>query len=309
MRILVLGAGGIGGYFGGRLAQSGADVTFLVRAARAALLKRDGLRLESPRGDATLQIETVTEDEAVPTADLVLLSCKAYDLDGAMEAIAPAVGARTAILPLLNGLAHLDRLDARFGAERVLGGLAHISVTLEPDGAIRQLLPLQRLTFGARDEAQHALAEAAAACLAPASFEVRRSPDVLRDMWEKFAFITAAAGITCLMRASVGSIMNADDGERLTRALLAECEAVAAASGFASSGKASTWAVSFLTQTGSTFTASMMRDLEAGGRVEADHLQGDMIRRGNALGVGTDLLRVAYCALQSYQDRRRAEIG
>ena len=304
MRTLILGAGGIGGYFGGRMVEAGADVSFLVRPARADLMRAGGLRIESPFGDARMAVHVVEQVESA--YDLVLLSCKAYDLDEAIGAIRPAVGPNTAIVPLLNGLAHLDRLDVVFGPEVVLGGLAHISAALAPDGTIRHLNKLQTLTLGARTPDQAPRCAAAEAALRNASFDTRRSDDILQDMWEKFAFITAAAAITCLMRASVGAIVDTDDGERLTLALLAECDAVAAASGHAPRAKAQGWARPFLTQHGSDFTASMLRDLENGGRIEADHLQGDMITRGDRLGVPTDLLKVAFCHLQAYQNRRAA---
>ena len=126
----------------------------------------------------------------------------------------------------------------------------------------------------------------------------------MQEMWEKFAFITAAAAITCLMRAPIRDILAARDGERLILDMLAECDAVAAASGFAIRSKAQGWAKPFLTQRGSDFTASMLRDLRNGAKVEADHLQGDMIERGERLGVDVELLRVAYCHLQAYQNGR-----
>ena len=304
MRILVLGAGGIGGYYGGRLVEAGADVSFLVRPARADLLRANGLHIESPLGNARLAVHAVEQAESA--YDLVLLSCKAYDLDDAVAAIGPAVGPATTIVPLLNGLAHLDRLDAAFDPQIVLGGLAHISAVLTADGTIRHLNKLQTLTLGPRTPDQTSRCDAVEAALRTASFATKRSEDVVQDMWEKFAFITAAAAITCLMRASTGAIMDADDGKRLTLALLAECDTVACASGYAIRAKAQGWAQPFLTQRGSDFTASMLRDLEAGGRIEADHLQGDMIARGAALGVPTDLLKVAYCQLKAYHNLRTA---
>ena len=306
MRTLVLGAGGIGGYFGGRLVEAGADATFLVRPARAEHLRAHGLRIESPFGDARIAVKAVTA--AADRYDLVLLSCKAYDLDDAIAAIRPAVGSGTSILPLLNGLAHLDALEAAFGAAPVLGGAAFISAALAADGTVRHLNKLQGLTFGARSPDQQARCEAIETLLRTASFDTERSDDVLQEMWEKFAFITAAASITCLMRAPVGAIMVAADGERLTLQMLGECEAVAAASSHPISAKAQGWARPFLTKRGSDFTASMLRDLEAGGRIEADHLQGDMIARGAALNVATDLLKVAYCHLQAYANRRAAQV-
>ncbi len=303
MRTLVLGAGGIGGYFGGRLAEAGGDITFLVRPARAAGLKADGLVIASPLGDAKLAVKAVTAVE-VP-ADLVILSCKAYDLAGAIDAIRPAVGPRTTVLPLLNGLAHLDALDAAFGPERTIGGLATISVTMAADGSIRHLSPMSTVAFGERADGQRGACDAVAALLATASFQSQRSPAIIHAMWDKFAFITAASGITALMRANVGAIMAADDGERLTLALLGECGAIAAAAGCPVSEAMTAFATRILTREAG-FTASMLRDIEAGGPIEARHIQGDMIRRGEALGLPTTLLRVVYCHLQAYQARRAA---
>lgn len=301
MRVLVLGAGGIGGYFGGRLAEAGVDVTFLLRETRAKTLA-EGLKITGPSGDATVQLTTVTKVET--PFDLVILSCKAYDLDDAIEAIRPAIGEATTILPLLNGLAHLERLDAAFGAEHTLGGLAHISVTLAGDGTIRQLNKLQSLTYGPREPSQKPRCDRVATLLEAAPFDVRRSDKVLQEMWEKFAFITAAGAIACLTRAATGEIMATTDGERLTLQMLDECNAVAAEAGHSTRDKARDWASKFLTDRESDFKPSMLQDLERGGKIEADHLQGDMIRRGAEHGVSTELLKVAFCHLQAYQARR-----
>lgn len=301
MRVLILGAGGIGGYFGGRLAEAGVDVTFLVRDARAAQLA-DGLKIVGPSGDATVKVNTATTVDEL--FDLVILSCKAYGLDAAIEAVRPAVGGETIILPLLNGLAHLDRLDAAFGTGPTLGGLAHISVTLADDGTIRHLNKLQLLTYGARGPSQSARCDAVGKLLEVASFDVRRTEAIMQEMWEKFAFITAAGAIACLMRASTRAIMATDDGDRLTRQMIEECNGVAAASGFPIRDKALKWATPFLTDGDSDFKPSMLLDLEKGGKVEADHLQGDMIRRGADNGVSTDLLKIAFCHLQAYQAQR-----
>ena len=127
----MLGAGGIGGYFGGRLAAGGTDVTFLVRARRQEQLTRDGLRVRSPLGDLDLRVKTVRAEELEPGYDIVLLTCKAYDLDSAIDAIAPAMNGHAALIPMLNGLAHLNRLDERFGSGQVLGGACMIDATLD----------------------------------------------------------------------------------------------------------------------------------------------------------------------------------
>jgi 2-dehydropantoate 2-reductase len=232
MRILVVGAGATGGYFGGRLLQAGRDVTFLVRPARAASLAERGLTIRSPLGDFRLPAPpTVTDDRLAASFDLVLLSCKAYDLDGAMASFAAAVGPRTAILPLLNGMRHLDLLAGRFGAERLIGGVCVISATLDPDGDIAHLNDLHSLTFGEVDGKRSARIEAIASTLSEAGFEARLSDAIRREMWEKWILIASAAGITCLMRAAIGDIVAAG-AANLAAGLLDECAAVAAAEAF-----------------------------------------------------------------------------
>ncbi|WP_124983129.1 2-dehydropantoate 2-reductase [Ralstonia solanacearum] len=306
MRILVLGAGGTGGYFGGRLTQAGADVTFLVRPTRAVRLREHGLEIRSPLGDVRFPIQVITAGEAAAWghADLVLLSCKAYDLDDAIAAIRPVVGERTAVLPVLNGLSHLDRLDAAFGAARVLGGLCHISAASAPDGAVLHLNPLHSITFGERDPAApRERTQAIRDRFATTRFDSVLADNVMQDMWENFVFITSLASMTCLMRASVGEIVATDEGRALNEAMYAMCEAVSAAAGYPVRPQAHTRGLEFLTKAGSPMTASMLRDLEGDGRVEADHIVGDMLRRGRAAGADVWLLRVAYAHLQAYQQR------
>lgn len=302
MRLLILGAGGIGGYYGGRLAASGADVTFLVRERRAEQLARDGLVITSPYGDVTQQVAAVTA--IAEPFDAVLLSCKAYDLDSAVEAIAPAVGPETVVLPLLNGVRHLDALDARFGAERVLGGSVHIMVTMAADGTIRHLNKLQRFVMGARSEAQRDAAARLHAALEPGGFKPELSADVMQDMWEKFTMLATFAGLTCVMRASVGQIMEAEEGEAIAGALLAECASVAAANGHPPRQPFLDQSFGMLTAKGSAATASMLRDTENGFRTEHEHILGDMRRRARAAGLATPVLAVALAHMQAYAARQ-----
>jgi len=278
MRILVVGAGAIGGYFGGRLRAAGRDVTFLVRARRAAQLAETGLVIRSPRGDLDLSNPpTITAATLHEPFDLILLSCKAYDLDGAVDALVRAVGPHTAILPLLNGIRHLDVLDQRFGAERVLGGQCVISTMLDPDGRILHLSEVHNLSFGARDGSRSRQMEAIASALSGAGFEARLSEAIMREMWEKWVFIAAGAGITCLMRAAIGDIVAAGAAE-LAATLLDECGAIAAAEGFAPSEASARRSRTMLTTPGSALTASMLRDIERGAPTEADHIVGDLLR-------------------------------
>lgn len=310
MRILVLGAGGTGGYFGGRLAQAGVDVTFLVRPARAAQLAQDGLVIRSPLGDATFPVQHVTADGLAALAaekpfDLVMLSCKAYDLESSIEAIAPAVSSRTTVLPILNGLRHYATLDARFGRDAVMGGLCFISATKAADGAVLHLAPAAKLTFGERDNtgASARVLALAAACV-QANVDHLASDAIGQEQWVKYSFLTALAAGTCLMRADVGTIVGTDEGEAIMRGLYAECLAVAEAAGEPVPEKAQGIALGALTQAGSALKASMLRDLEAGQQVEAMQIVGDMRLRAREAGVLAPLLAVAYAHLQAYEALR-----
>ncbi|BAO71478.1 2-dehydropantoate 2-reductase [Bordetella bronchiseptica] len=305
MRILVLGAGGTGGYFGGRAAQAGADVTFLVREARAARLREQGLRIKSPRGDATLAPRLVTAATPSDGYDVVVLSCKAYDLDSAIEAIRPAMGEHTAVLPIMNGVLQYDVLEREFGAHRVLGGLCQINASLGPEGEIVHMGRHASLVFGERaGQADSARCVALRQALADAAFDCRLSEDIHQDVWEKFVFLTSLAAATCLMRATVGQICSTGDGVDFMRALLRESQQVAAASGHPVRPAADASALKVLTDPAQPMTASMFRDLRQGRPVEADHIVGDMARRGSLLGVDTPNLRVACIHLQAYQAQR-----
>lgn len=309
MRLLVLGAGGTGGYFGGRLAQAGGDVTFLVRPARAVRLREHGLRIRSPLGDADIPVQVLVADvlpRAIPF-DLVLLGCKAYDLDTAMDAIAPAVDRGAAVVPLLNGLRHYDALDARFGAGNVRGGLCFISATLGTDGEILHLGRPASMTFGEREgQPPDARLQALAAACAQAGIDHQHAPDIAQAQWVKYSFLTALAAGTCLMRAPIGTIVAGEGGADFMTALHAECVAVAAASGQPIPLAAQATARDTLMAAGSPMKASMLRDLEAGQRVEAAHIVGDMVRRAAALGIDVPRLQAAWIALQAYQAQREA---
>ena len=305
MRILVVGAGAIGGYFGGRMLQAGRDVTFLVRPRRAAELASAGLVIKSPNGDVTLTAPpTVQADKLDKAFDLVLLSCKAFDLEDAIESFAPAVGPNTVILPLLNGMRHLDVLDQRFGANAVLGGLCAIAVTLNERREIVQLAPMQSLGFGERDGRISERVKTIAEAMAGGQFGAAASTQVIQDMWEKWVFLASLAASTCTMRAAIGHILAAPGGKDFVLGMLDECSAVASAEGYAPAGPFFDRARGMLTADGSQLTASMFRDIKAGAKVEADHVIGDLIARGYAAKVPMPRLRIAYTHLKAYEDQR-----
>ena len=303
-RILVLGAGGVGGYFGGRLAQAGADVTFLVRPARREQLLSDGLRITSSLGDVTLPVKTVIAGDLGPHYDLVLLTCKAYDLDSSMDAIAPAMQHDCTVVPLLNGLAHLDRLDARFGSNHVIGGSCAIDVTLLPDGTIRHSGTLQRVVFGERDGGATPRTRALADALAQTSLQWEHADAVLLRMWEKLMMLSVLAGITCLFRGNVAEIMSAPGGQDAAEQALAANVAIATREGYAPTTAAVQMAQRRLTDPAGQWSASMMRDMEAGRPVEADHIIGYMLEKGRVHGIATPLLSMAYTHLKTYERRR-----
>lgn len=308
MRILVVGAGAIGGYFGARLIAAGRDVTFLVRTRRAEQLRRDGLVVISPLGNLNLPTpQLVSADKLSGAYDLIIVSSKSYDLEGSIRDFAPGVGPKSRVLPLLNGMRHLDVLDARFGAERVLGGVARISSTLDADGRIQQLGSFNALAFGARVPGAEPLIDAIAAALRVSGFEAHLSSDILLEMWEKWVFIAAAASTTTLMRATVGDILAAGARDVPER-LMQECAAVAAENGFAPRDAATNAGLAVLTAPGSAFTASMLRDIEQGSRIEADHIVGDLLRRAKN-PPRTSLLATAYAHLRAYEARRQRETG
>jgi 2-dehydropantoate 2-reductase len=305
MRILVVGAGAIGGYFGGRLLQAGRDVTFLVRPKRASELASSGLVIKSPNGDVTLTSPpTVQADRLDKAFDLVLLSCKAFDLEDAIKSFAPAVGPKTAILPLLNGMKHLDILEQRFGGNAVLGGQCAIAVTLNEQREIVQLTPMQSLGFGERDGKMSDRVRAIADVMAAGKFGAAASTQVIQDMWEKWVFLASLAASTSTMRAAVGPILAAPGGRDFILGILDECSAVATAEGHTPAGPFSERAKGMLTAEGSQLTASMFRDIKVGAKVEADHVIGDLIARGDAAKVPVPKLKIAYTHLKAYENER-----
>jgi 2-dehydropantoate 2-reductase len=307
VRILVVGAGAIGGYFGGRLAAAGRDVTFLVRERRAEQLRGRGLVVMSPLGNLHLPTPPlVSAKELKSSYGLVIVSSKSYDLESSIEDFANAMGPNSRVLPLLNGLRHLDVLDARFGRRRVLGGLARISATLDAEGRIHQLGTFNALAFGCRDAGETPSDDLAQALRVP-GFDALLSQDILHEMWEKWVFIAAAASTTSLMRATVGDIVAAD-AQHIAVQLLQECGAIAAANGFPPREAANNAGLSVLTAPHSAFTASMLRDIEQGSRIEADHIVGDLVRRAPR-AVPSPLLFTAYAHLRAYEARRRRESG
>jgi 2-dehydropantoate 2-reductase len=305
MRILVVGAGAIGGYFGGRLLAAGNDITFLVRPKRAAELASAGLVIKSPHGDVTLDNPpTVQADQLSEKFDVVLLSCKAFDLDDAITSFAPAVGPDTVVIPLLNGMRHLDVLEQRFGAASVMGGQCQIAATLNAQREVVQLAPMQSLSFGERDGTMSDRVTKLAAIMASGSFDAKPSATILHDMWEKWVFLATIAGATSAMRAAVGAIVGAPGGRDFMLGVRDECASVASANGYAPRAAFLERTEGMLTAEGSKLTASMFRDILNGAPIEADQIIGDLIARADAAKMPVPKLRVVYTHLKAYEASR-----
>jgi 2-dehydropantoate 2-reductase len=289
------------------LAEAGVDVSFLVRSGRAAQLERDGLVVHSRGEERRRQVLALLADAVDRPFDAVLLTCKAYDLPTAIEAIAPAMGKGSVVLPMLNGLAHLDVLDARFGAGRVLGGVAYIATMLEPDGTIRHISPMDTLLFGDRSGRLTAPVQALAEVFAATSVAARASMEITQDLWEKWAMLAAGAAITCLLRGTIGEVLATEDGRAVAARLVAEVRGIAAAQGRAPRPAAVTQADRTLGDPQSRWAASMMRDIQQGApRLEAEQVIGDLIRRGRQMGLASPMLEATYAQLQVYNARGAA---
>ncbi|MFI1658094.1 ketopantoate reductase family protein [Streptomyces sp. NPDC020472] len=303
MKILVVGAGATGGYFGALLARAGEDVTFLVRPARAAALRERGLRVVGRDGEWAMEPRLVTADELREPYDLVLLSVKSTGLDRAIEDVAPAVGPDTAVVPLLNGFAHMDALNDRFGASAVLGGVAKVVTTLDDSGDIRRLAPLAHLAFGEQDGTVSARVERIRKVLDGAGIDAPVPAGVLTAMWHKWVFITTFGAVTSLMRGTVGDVYDVPGGPALGPALLDEAAAVAAAAGHPVPEEERAATLAVVSASGSPMVPSLYRDLAAGRPTEVEHLFGDLTARARALGVATPLLDLATLHLRVHQRR------
>ena len=305
MRMLIVGAGATGGYFGGRLAQAGRDVTFLVRPARAERLRAAGLQIISPHGGVTLEPQLATAGSIAAPFDAVLLTVKAFSLDAAMDDFAPAVGPATMILPVLNGMRHMDLLTARFGKQAVVGCVCKVATLLDGQGRIVQLSPLHELAYGELGGAPSSRTGALDAFMQGAGFDAKLTPAIDREMWEKWVLLAALGGITNLMRGTVGEV-EAAGGREFATQFLAECAAISTAAGQAPSPAFLAFARATVTAKGSPLTSSMYRDLQAGNPVEADQILGDLLMRARSFGVPAPLLAAAFVHLKVYQNRLRA---
>jgi 2-dehydropantoate 2-reductase len=302
---MIVGAGATGGYFGGRLAQAGRDITFLVRPGRAGLLRESGLTLLSPHGDVTLHPKLVTADSIAGPYDAIILAVKAFGLEQALQDMTPAVGPSTMVMPLLNGMRHVDRIRALFGAA-LIGGVCKVATTIDQEGRIRQLAPFQELAYGELDGSPSERTTALDQVMQGAGFTARLTPAIAREMWEKWTLLATLGGMCCLLRGTIGEIEAAAGGREFVLRLLAEVVRVVEADGIAPSPAFLETITRQVTQVGSTAASSMYRDLMAGLPVEGDQIMGDIEARARRHGIDTPLISAAYTSLRVYSDRLAA---
>ena len=305
MKILVLGAGALGGYFGGWLANNGADVTFLVRPGRKAVLDREGLKIDSPIGPLQQPVRTVTRDAIAAPADLVLLAAKAYDLDSAIADIRPAMGPHTAVLPILNGVQHIDRLASEFGAHQVIGGLAKIQATLAPDGSILHMNDWNEIVFGELDGRMSERVVRFAALFPKPQTHAQAVADIRFQLWRKLVHLGTVATVTTLTRHSLGTVNSAADGPWLVESTLRSVADIAAAEGYTISPAMIEDYLRVFRAAGSAYKASMLRDMEKGGATEGEHILGYLRDRAAAHGIANPIFRIAAANVQAYEAGRK----
>jgi 2-dehydropantoate 2-reductase len=305
MQILIVGAGAVGGYFGGRLAQAGRDVTFLVRPQRAEQIQAQGLRIISPKyGDFTARPKTITAAQIASPYDVIFLSVKSYSLSAAIDDFAPAVGPRTLIIPVLNGMHHMDLLTEKFGRDAVLGGVCYVATQMDSQGRIVQLADFQSLIYGELDGKKTSRIQAVHQVFHGAGFDAAISEDILRDMWEKWVWLASVGAITCLLRGNIGEIVAVPGGAELSLTALRESVAIARACGYPLSDEFVAEKGPQLTAPGSPLASSMYRDLSEQAPVEVDSILGDLIERGRKHGVSAPIVQAAFVSLSIYQQRR-----
>jgi 2-dehydropantoate 2-reductase len=304
MRILVVGAGAVGGYFGGRLLEKGKDVTFLVREKRSKQLAEHGLRIESVNGNATLHPKTISTKNGENPFDLVILSTKAYHLDSVLNDITPFVCPSTILLPLLNGISHIEVLKDRFGQKNVIGGLCFIESTLNEAGTVQQTSSFHDLVFGELNGVKTERITRIEEAFSGTEAIFRLSNNIMKELWHKYLFITAFSGVTTLTRSPIGPIVEADGGLELIRSLGKELCCVARSIDAPIATEYEEILTTRISQMGYEMKSSMQRDMEKGLPAEADHLQGYLYQIAKEKQMNVPLLEMIYTNLKVYEVNR-----
>ncbi|PLT29480.1 2-dehydropantoate 2-reductase [Peribacillus deserti] len=306
MRILVLGAGGVGGYFGGRLAEKGEDVTFLVRNSRKQLLEKQDLVIHSIHGDIRCKPQLLTAADTAAPFDLILFSTKSYHLDGAIKDLKPFVGEETVVLPLLNGIAHINRLKNEFGEKKVIGGLCFIETTLNEQGEVHQTSPMHRVVFGELNKTSSDRIRRIAEVLSGTKASFEQSDEIEQEMWHKYLFITTLSGLTTLMRSPVGPIRDLDGGRALFKQLLEETAEIMKAHGAPIRDGIVEEHMNTIEKMTYSMKSSMQRDMEKGTAIEGGHIHGYLMTLAERHSINAPLLNVIYQNLLIYEKQLKS---
>ncbi|RLQ93350.1 ketopantoate reductase family protein [Falsibacillus albus] len=301
MKLLVVGAGAVGGYFGGRLAEKGEDVTFLVRENRKKQLEESGLIIKSIHGDVELQPKLITASEKDQVFDVIFISTKAYHLDEALVDLKGFVHEDTLILPMLNGISQLEKMEEYFPKDNILGGLCFIEATLNEGGHIVQTSSIHELVFGERSGERTERIERLDSVLRDSGAAIRLSDQIMQEMWHKYLFISTMSGVTSLFRSSIGPIREQEEGRKVMLQLIEEVNAIAVSVNAPVSPDIKENLSAKLTEIGYGMKSSLQRDMEKGSLIEAEHLFGNLLNIAKENDVQTPILNVIYANLKIYE--------
>ena len=303
MKIVVMGSGGVGGYFGARLAANSADVTFIARGEHLAALRRDGLKILSANGDLTVKPVKATDDPAsVGYADLVMIAVKLWSTDEVARTIAPVMGPNSAVVSWQNGVVAEDILLKHYGKEHVIGGVSNIAALIEAPGVIRHNGTMARLIFAELDGKPSKRIDAFAALCKQAGIDHVASDDINRAIWQKFIFLASFSGMTCATRLPIGPIRSDPDTRAMLKAALAEVVAIGRTKGVSLPGDQVEQSLTWADNLPPTMVASMLGDLNRGNRLELPWLSGNVVKLGDELGVATPVHKFIFTVLKLHAD-------
>jgi 2-dehydropantoate 2-reductase len=302
MKIVVMGTGGTGGYFGAKLARAGEDVTFVARGVHLEAIRARGLRVKSAiDGEWTVRAPAVERLAGLPPADLVLFCVKSFDTESAAEIIRPVVGKDTGVLPVQNGVDNVEKLERILGPGHVLGGVAQVLATIEAPGVVSHRF-LGRIVFGEMDGRESERARAFLQACARAGIQAEISSHMLRALWEKYVLIAAQAGLTALTRCPAGVVRSLPETRAMYHRILHEMVALGNAAGAGLGAEVPDRCMTMLDNLGAAFTSSLHHDLAEGKRLELEALHGHAVRLGERHGIPTPMVFAVYAALKPYAD-------
>ena len=297
MKILILGAGAVGGFFGAHLIKSGANVSFLVREKRKDKLKKSGINIFSINGEFKVNPKLLDKNVSGQHFDVIILTNKSYDLIEAIREIKPYVNT-TAIIPLLNGMAHYDILDKEFGKEKIFGGTAYISTVINDDGSIQQITSRASIKFGPRTPKNIYIAKDFYEICKETEFDCDFSDNIELDLWRKYVLIGATATSTVLFQKPLGEINSTTYGKSLIKKIHEQCRNIVLSKGYDIGIEAQDYNLKLITDKGSLLKASMLRDFESGKQTECEHILGYLIELAKKNKVQCDLIKAAHTRIQ-----------